>query len=217
MPSLALFVESDKSKRDMLGRWRPSGADDYARTFRHVVVTFQVNISVALRSGEGAGLMQEADIVDRASRFLRERKYAEEELISTVCSAWSVELESFSKYLGRFSTCVVPAADLLSVPLPVHFPETTPITEGLSKEKVRLVRTNKFLISYSRDRRVARLHLAAKGCYWASSELKDSELLDKVNSSQYNARCKFCFPQLAAATILENESSSESSGSELDT
>ena len=28
VPSLSLFVEEDKSKRDMVGRWRPSGADD---------------------------------------------------------------------------------------------------------------------------------------------------------------------------------------------
>ena len=36
IPSLALFVEDDKAKRDVVGRWRPCGSDDYARTFWQV-------------------------------------------------------------------------------------------------------------------------------------------------------------------------------------
>ena len=51
VPSVAVYVEDDKSKRDCLGRWRPTGSDDYTRTYRSVVTQIQLKVASTLRSG----------------------------------------------------------------------------------------------------------------------------------------------------------------------
>ena len=214
VPGLALFVEEDKSKRDMVGRWRPSGADDYARTFRVVVGSIQERIACALKAGEGAGKMSECDILDRAGRFLRERKFANEELIHEVCTNWGTRLEEFSRYLGNTSSIVSPLDELLLPANPVLVPVLSPLVSELANPKI--LRIHKYLISYSRDRKMARLHLASKGCFWANSELKDCELFNVINPSLYNARCKFCFPLIASTVDPEGDSNSESTGTDSD-
>ena len=160
--------------------------------------------------------MHEDDIGDRAGRFLRERKGADEELICTVCAAWSVTLVKFSNYLGSHSLDSVPIVDeTLVVPLPPLVPVTAPLVIELAKRK-RVTQEVEFLISYSRDKKVAGLRLAAKGCYWANSELKDCELFCEVNPGLHNSRCKFCFPLAPRKAEAEAESESESSASEME-
>ena len=174
----------------------------------------QDRTAAALRAGEGAGRMNESDILDRAGRFLRERKRAEEELICTVCTEWGTDLEEFARYLGKATlSSFVSAPPLLPV-VSVSSPFISPLIADLAKSRSRVERSHVFLISYSRDRKVARLHLAAKGCFWANSELKDCELFDAVDPSLYNARGKFCFPQLTETVEAEGESNSDSTGSE---
>ena len=216
VPSLAIFVEEDKEKRNMIGRWRPSGSDDYCRTFRHVVGIVQNKIALALKAGEGAGRMQEGDVVDRAGRFLRERLSADEETVNAVCTDWSVELERFAKYLGNNSQSLLVSDEVLVPVLPLLTPATSHLLTQIHHDKTRVVHECKYLVAYSSNRKVARLHLALKGCYWAGTELKDSKLLDEAELSPalYNSRCKFCFPVEAKTAVTLDESESESSSSE---
>ena len=123
---------------------------------------------------------------------------------------------NFSKYLGSHSLETCPDVESsLFVPLPSLVPVTAPLVIELAKRR-RVTREVEFLISYSRDEKVARLHLAAQGCYWANSELKDCELFSKVNPSLYNSRCKFCFPLAPKKAEAEAESEGESSASEME-
>ena len=214
IPSLCLWVEEDKSKRDMVGRWRPSGADDYARTFRFVIGNMQCKIADALKAGEGAGKMAEADIVDRAGRFLRERKLAPEETIGEVCTAWDSVLLSFARYLGQHSTASPEPVPLASFPAFPIVPITSGLDEEIKRGRTRVVRHSKYLVSQSRNKKVSRLHLASGGCYWANSEIRDCTLYEDIEPSLYNARCKFCFPEPIASTKGASDSSSEDSFSD---
>ena len=212
VPSLALFVEEDKSKRDMVGRWRPSGSDDYSRTFRYVVAMIQARITSALKAGEGAGRTNEADVIDRAGRYLRERKDESEERIETVCTGWDKTLREFCIYLGKHSNSTFdPESVSLSSLVPLD-PCIEPLVKEMQGLKKAVKRTSKYIVSYSRGSRVARLHKASNGCYWASTELRDCQVFDEVDSSMYNARCKFCWPQLAKDS--DSQSDSQSSDTE---
>jgi hypothetical protein len=74
LPSICAVLESDKDRRDMLGRWSPSGSDDYARTARQVVGTLQRTACESLLAGLGCSTLDESDVVERLRRHLLERK-----------------------------------------------------------------------------------------------------------------------------------------------
>ena len=70
-----------------------------------------------------------------------------------------------------------------------------------------------FLISYSKNRKFARLPKAVQGCFWAASDLNDWERFIAVDSTMYNARCKFCWPlRTHGDTDSDSDSSKSSSG-----
>ena len=212
VPSLAILVEDDKTKRDMLGRWQPSGSDDYSRTHRAVVAAIQNKVALCLRQGEGATRLHEADIVDRAGRFLRERKGLGAEQASLVCGGWASVLVGFAKRLGEVVTnCGLnpnPIPPFAAAPLT---PPSVPAVASLSRASNAVESSAKFLVTYNRDKSAARLHRAQGGCHWASSLLHDSRLFSTVDPSLYNKRCKFCWPELMKKNQAESESSSDDS------
>ena len=212
LPSLAILVEDDKTKRDMLGRWQPSGSDDYARTHRAVVAAIQNKVALCLRQGEGATRLHEADVVDRAGRFLRERKGFGTEQACAVCGGWASVLVGFAKRLGdvvtNCGTNLNPIPPLSAAPLtPPLLPAVLPPTSISNTVES----TAKFLVTYNRDRSVARLHKARGGCHWATSPLHDSRLFITVEQTLYNKRCKFCWPELMKRNQAETDSSSDDS------
>lgn len=215
IPTLSVFVESDKAVRDMVGRWRPSGSDDYCRSFRTIVANLQVRIARALISGEGMRLMHDEDVVERAGRHLRERKHESEEVILDVCTAWKNTLSDFAVLFSNASPANLPELNQLVPPPVLSVPEQKQIDtleQSLKRTAKTVPRQTKFLISYTLNAKVARLHLAAKGCYWANTELRNCQVFDAVDSSMYNSRCKFCFPELLKQD--SDDSSSASSDSE---
>lgn len=211
VPSAAIIVEDDKSKRDMAGRWRPTASDDYSRTHRVVVTNIQQKVVAAFKQATGAPKVPEGDIVERARRYLCERKGFAEERAVEVCEVWRIRLEGFTRHLADVTKHQEASEEisLADIVAPV-LPPLVPLEVSLRKARTKVVRQEKFLISYSRDESVARLHLAAGGCYWAGIELNNSQTFCIVDASMYNKRCKFCFPK-SLVEADSDRSSSESS------
>ena len=92
LPSMSIHIEDDKSKRDCLGRWKPSASDDYTRTYRVVVTAIQARVAQAVRTGNKE-VPKEHDIIDRVSRHLRERKKQTEDEVGRICKDWEKKLE----------------------------------------------------------------------------------------------------------------------------
>ena len=210
MPSVAIVVEQDKDKRDMLGRWRPTASDEYSRTHREVVCGIQRKVAHSMRQVSGAVSVTEADIVDRTKRFLLERRGLSEVQASEVCTVWNSTLTDFSAHLAFVTRKQEAAEDvMLSSLLHVPMPNIVPVAESYQKARAKVCRQEQFLVCYNRAETVARLHLAAKGCYWARLELLNSQSFDVVDETMYNRRCRFCFPDLPKE---DSGSSGEDSG-----
>ena len=223
LPSMAVYIEGDKSKRDCLGRWKPSASDDYMRTYRTVVASIQIKTAKAIQAGN-ADVIKEFDIVDRAARHLRERKGLEECEVGRICRDWKKKLSDFTIYL-RDRWVENSASE--SAPLQLLANASSATVKSLSsgpcdasKPRERVVRKERFLITYSRNRKISRLHSTERGCYWAGIEVRDFWLGDVVDETLYNRRCKFCWPTLLRKEVEsveeEGSGSSDSSGEEDD-
>ena len=203
-PSVAVYLEPDKSVRDMLGRWSPSGSDDYARTHRAIVSALQDRIALALRSGEGAGRLLESDVVDRAGRYLRERRGLESCAVDSICKGWKDTLEKFCRQLGTVSANIITSE---CIPLSSLVPSLPTTEKPCKKQRARVERQARFLVTYSRKGKIARLHLIQGGCFWAHREILDSQMFEDIDETMYNRRCKFCFPTPAVTGIIHELSS----------
>ena len=210
VPSLAVHIEPDKSKRDALGRWMPGqagGSTEYVRTYRDVVGSIQVRVAAAIKEGRKE-VIQEADILDRAARHLRERKGWDETRICGVLKEWEVALMNFSKSFSTSSPSLVS-----DTPLPLdnivaraQLTETAELAASKASKRVRAGREKKFVITYSRGRKTARLHSTEKSCFWAVATVRDAETFDFVSEDMYDFRCKFCWPELNVKSTLLDES-----------
>jgi hypothetical protein len=221
LPSMAVFIEQDKSKRDCLGRWKPSASDDYMRTYRTVVASIQIKTVKAIQSGN-TDVIKEHDIVDRAARHLRERKGLEESEVGKICRDWQKKLSDFTIYLRdrwteNSASESAPLQLLANASCAVVKPLSSNPSDN-SKSRVKVVRQERYLITYSSNRRISRLHSTEKGCYWAGIAVRDFWLGDVVDETLYNRRCKFCWPTLLRKEFVEEEvsESSDSSGDEDD-
>ena len=222
LPSMSIHIEDDKSKRDCLGRWKPSASDDYTRTYRVVVTSIQARVAQAVKAGNKE-VLKEHDIIDRASRHLRERKKQTEEEVKRVCKDWETKLENVSKLIGLNQEYLndlheleeTALVNLLATADTVRVRAAREVPGG-SREKV--TRSSKYLITYSENGRIARLHSTSRGCYWAGVEVRHCKAIDEVTSDMYNRRCKFCWPALITEPKIqegsetgESDSSSEES------
>ena len=217
LPSMAIHIENDKSKRDCLGRWKPSASDDYMRTYRTVVAAIQVRTAKAIQTGHPE-IIKEHDIVDRAARYLREGKGLAEGETAKICKAWQGTLSGFSLYL-KDRWVENTAAESASLSLlaaassaRVKSFDPCPIEKGV--QRVKVSRKERFLITYSRNRRISRLHSTEKGCYWAGIEVRDFWIGDVVDETLYNRRCKFCWPSLLGKIKLQDHEEDSSSSSD---
>ena len=193
LPSAAVFVEPDKTKRDMLGKWMVTGGSmDYTRSYRATVARMQLDILNAVKSGRMLSDLREDDVGDQYVRHLTEGKgwerKAAEELVSRMMLRWDAfykELADWERDREKLSSQLdVPAVD----PLPLlvsessaSFPSKKPVSEY------------RFMIVYTRGRKIACLHKASGGCSWTKVELNDFSVHDVLVPEQYNKRCKLCW------------------------
>jgi len=88
----------------------------------------------------------------------------------------------------------------------------TPPESGQGKRRKKVLRPEKFLITYNRGRKLARLHRTTDRCPWARLELKDFTVHDSVVPEMYDRRCRLCWPKKAdgPGTTSESDTSSGS-------
>ena len=219
LPSICAVLESDKDRRDMLGRWSPSGSDDYARTARQVVGTLQRTACGSLLAGLGCTSLDESDVVERLRRHLLERKGLSPEATQEICVVFADRIKSFHVTLaGQGRSLIEFDAQRAQVPeATVHLDSAaTSAAEALRKDlrpRMPPGEAHDFVLVYGRGRKFARLHKAKGGCHWASLALVDSVSVQFVDESMYNAKCKLCWPCKAKAKALSHEGNS-STGSE---
>jgi hypothetical protein len=69
MPSLLASMGVPKAERDPLGRWSPSGSDDYVRTYRALIRDLMARFRRAVSAGEAANFADEDEAIDDARVF----------------------------------------------------------------------------------------------------------------------------------------------------
>ena len=209
MPSILGSLQVDKSLKDLLGRWSPTGSEDYTRTFRSTVAELQGMAIQAIRCCDRR--LNESDIWDRIRRFRSTRPdYAQGDEIA---------LEAGLRHMS-YAFC----EQLKQVPfLPEQpAPEKCPApSEAVSEAPGKVGRiglaegvgSELYLICYSKGRKFARLHLKSSACPWVRYKLSDSVELSNPCPTQYNARCKICWPKLLQP---EDSDANESSASDIE-
>ena len=213
LPSAAVFVEPDKSVRDMLGRWLAVGGSvDYTRTYRAAAARLQKQIADAVRSGRMKGDLREDDISDQLVRFLTESKGWEkrgaEDLLHRCLARWDVFYEELAVWERNRKELAAtfhasaslpmssPCASVPSIPIgPLSLPlEPEQSQGGTVGEAAGKMGQSRFLIVFTKKRKLARLHKADGGCPWTKIALNDSSLHDQVVPQMYNSRCRLCWP-----------------------
>ena len=159
---------------------------DYARSYRANVARMQLDILEAVKSGRLLTDMREDDIFDQYTRHLVEGKCwerrAAEELIGRTFHRWNVFYKELAGWVKDQVKIVSEDPVPIDIPeAPVSFPCKKPVSEY------------RFMIVFTRGRKIACLHKASGGCSWTKVELNDYSVHDIVVPEQYNKRCKLCW------------------------
>ena len=193
MPTILAELETERSQKDFVGRWSPTGSDDYTRSYRAVVKRLQLEATKAIKGLDPR--LGEGDVLERLTLFGEQLELRD----------LPVHLQFLAENLERFKVSLKKASEHEFAI--VEEPEAqedlaTPvaIVQNAFKlaEKRHFTRVNpcnsKFLIIFSQGRKFARLHKADGTCPWAYTLVRDCIEVDEPKAAQYNARCKICFP-----------------------
>lgn len=214
LPSILIQLDVEKSRRDLVGRWSPTGADDYARTYRSVVRRLQEITTVAFRSSDKR--LEESDVLDRMSTFLTDKTGMEEDWVRDQVSDFKVTLSRAWVSLKKAQETeygIIPSSEaglgeevLLSQIASV----SAPIPALQSLKKIREAKPSRFVIVYGRRRKFGRLHRLGGSCPWPYLQVADSLEVEVAEPRMYNSRCKICWPKLTEISAGDEMTSSDS-------
>jgi hypothetical protein len=198
MPSILAELEVEKSQRDYVGRWSPTGSDDYTRSYRAVVKRLQSTAIDAIRSGDNR--LGDGDVFERLTDFGERLEVGNmEEHFSWLRESlrkFQLSLRQYHQFASADEDVAILEQPSSVLPL-ASFPIALTV-DALKKKRVYTrvagARSKKFLLIFSQGRRFSRLHLSTSACPWVHTIVRDCEELEEVNSGLYNARCKICFP-----------------------
>jgi hypothetical protein len=212
LPSALAILGEEKSRRDMLGRWRPEGSDVYMRTFNATVASMQKKFAKVASAEERYDALDECEITAELMMWLVKRKGLEEDI--------AVELVKKTEENMR----VAPAADRVDNPEPAIHANTEPeviasdsassggeAEAGSTMQKGKLAEPREpgFLLVFSRQRKRAKLHIA-RGCWIARDKiLQDCTWSREApGETEYDSLCLLCWPKSSEAAS-DPESSDE--------
>ena len=202
MPSAAQLLGISKEARDCLGRWCPTGADDYSRAYRTTVGLIQMQIMKAVLSQDEK--LGEDEILDRITQ-LTDFGTATPEKAGEMRSHLEVAIADFKVQLGK-AGAEVESEDMRQPTVDRSAEMPKPVAEKLRDSKELGRRRPRFLVVYSRNRKGAKLHRIG-GCSWTLVTLNDSQEFDAVNSKMYDSRCRLCWPPHALSTDASDDQS----------
>ena len=200
MPSSAQVLGIHKDEANFLGRWSPSGAEDYSRAYRVVIQKIQTQVWKEVLAGNR--LLREHDVIDRLGTFGKERGWSEGRE-AEVRKSLEVACGNFWEEVGKLQGPpeeVAPDTSGVKLNFPIG-----PASNKASTERAE------FILVYGRNRRTAKLH-KIDGCQWTSIKFADSREISKPTPEMYSSRCKLCWPKLSyeQSTTEYDKSSSDS-------
>jgi hypothetical protein len=192
MPSAVAVLGVSKPEADYLGRWSPSGSQDYTRTFRVTVKGLQQQVIAAFRKADSR--LEESDICDRLRRFGEDREWeaCRFELAKT-------RLETEARLFAEMLRSVQGRAWEEEMSLTLQSLFTEPVSANapllVTSRIVAAPRHKKFLLVFSKNKSFVRLHRTRDtACPWVRTQIKDCMELEEVDACMYNSRCKICWP-----------------------
>ena len=198
LPSIYAAMGVPKSERDPLGRWSPSGSDDYVRTYRALVSSLAQKFRAMLAGGDVVACTDEEEAFDEARLYASRLGNIEPQILQESAdrmlkaskvfyALWSMD----PKVLGR--------------PEPVVLAPVVEDKEGMESAR--------FIIVMSKKGAMLRLHRSdgcsqAQALSFASYEFCD---LDPVPQNLYSHYCHTCWPRVPPPGEPRGSSSSGSS------
>jgi hypothetical protein len=195
LPSLAATLGIPRSERDYLGRWSPSGSDEYVRTYRSVMKKTMGILLGAVAGVDPYQVLDEAEAYETAMAVMI-KKGMSASISGTVCDGVKQRARAVLDLLENL------ASEGLSPPAPSfvgQLPEATEVDgeRGLDEKEEKEA---KYVVSVGRrndrSRPVDCLHLR-DGC-WRGRGLVFSNyeliLVDPPPEGSYSMVCKTCWP-----------------------
>ena len=212
LPSILAAAGVPKSERDPLGRWSPSGSDDYVRTYRAVVRSLAKKFRTAACSASAFTDLDEEDAICGARKFASRCGVGSPEEMEQAVR----DLVDTAKYFtGELSASPGSTAPLERAGA-TRLDERPAEAEACGEEAAEP--EGLYVISVSgtgagHKAKHARLH-RRDGCYRARQlRFHDYEILDfsLVPEELYNSICKVCWPSGVLDAEVGSDSTSSSS------
>ena len=204
MPSIFASMGVPKSERDPLGRWSPSGSDDYVRTYRALINNLAHKFRAMLSCGNVLCATDEQEAIDEVKVYAARLGNLDANVLQE--SAYRM-VTAAKLFYGIWS--MDPSVTLVQGP-------AVPLEPSVVQEKAQ-EETSKHIIVLSKKGTMLRLHRAG-GCWkaqtltFASYEFCD---LDPVPRNLYSHYYHTCWPraapQMAGAGDGEDELSDSDS------
>ena len=202
-----------KPDRDLLGRWKPEGSDQYVRTYNAAVSRMQAMYAEHVRLGKGYTAYDEGAVLEELKAWLCEKWLVDSKEANAAVDAWKERLkpwETFAEMLEK------KAPGSVEKPAPSPAQSGTEADSSSSSEsseddrdqeqKKRKVdrleseRAEGYLVVYNRIDR-GKLHRSGKfGCWMAKQRRfkKATEFEVCPGEDQYSSRCRLCWQELKA-------------------
>ena len=209
LSSVLVFMDVEKSKRDLVGRWKPEGSDVYMRTYNVVVSKLQHQCAVALtRATRFEDLGEEEVVKDLEAWLVITKGYSHENAAEMA--------DSFRKNINGFPVSVrtmigAPAISGFGDP-DAEFPNSESEDDDINPPQ-----QDGFVIVYEGSK--ARLHKNA-GCWHVRLRKLNKTEFHQVmpEASAFHTICKLCWPEQsldAVQSASDTDSSGEGDGSSL--
>jgi hypothetical protein len=214
LPSLFAAMGVPKAERDPLGRWSPSGSDDYVRTYKALVKGLAGKLRRIIEDGTAFEAADEEDALEDVISFISQKAGGPCE----AADAAVVVLKAAAGHLYRGLACEPSEKPKVSTP---------EVEKAALEEASKLAAADQdedpYIIVMSGRGRFLRLH-RSDGCWRAQGKIFQSYETypdDPVPSQLYTSYCHDCWPREgprrcgeAAGEADEDSSASTSTSSE---
>ena len=200
LPSVYAAMGVPKSDRDPLGRWSPSGSDDYVRTYRALVSSLAHKFRAMLAEGQVAASTDEEEAFDEARLYASRLGHVDAQ---TLQGAMDHMLKSARVFYGLWA--MDPG---ITTGVRVCTPVQAPSIEDKDEKD-----PSRFIIVLSKKGAMLRLHRSdgcskAQALSFASYEFYDE---DPVPANLYTHYCHTCWPRAPPQEVPPCDSASRSS------
>jgi hypothetical protein len=197
LPSIYAAMGVPKSERDPLGRWSPSGSDDYVRTYRALVSSLAQKFRTMLAGGNVVASTDEEEAFDEARLYASRLGNIEPRVLQESADRMWKASKVFYALWAMDPKVVGPCEPVV----------LAPVVED--KEDVEPAR---FIIVLSKKGAMLRLH-KSDGCSQARAlSFASFEVCDEIpGPGMYSHYCHTCWPRVPPSGVDQEGPSSDSS------